>query len=537
MTACGDEGSAVASIAITSPTSGPLASLGDTLQLTASALDEKGAPIAGVAISFSSTNPAVATVTQFGLVTAVANGTATIHAVAQGKQAAHDVAVAQVVAQVLVTPASIRVPPGETPLFHAVAADARGHPVAGQPLPVWTTTDGALATIAQDGRAAVSASAAPGSTASARATVSGIASTSGGLMTIDPAAVYVESIALAAPRMIFASLHETAQFSASASNPRQGDVTAQVAFTWTSDAPAVAGVSSSGLVAAVGNGTAAISATSNGVSGAVPVSVAQVVVSVSVATATGAPASLASLGETLQLAATAVDAGGSPVAGAAFAWRTDSAAVATVNAAGLLTATGNGTVNVVATSNQVSNPAPGFSVAVHQVIASVSVTPATMTIPRCTTIQYTAVQKDARGNAVASAPPPAWSSSNPAIVSIDANGIARGAAVGGPATITARGGSASGTARLTVDASPVRVAWGTGQGTVNVSICAGQSVIWHNTDTNVTHTATGSNGRPPNTGSIQPLADSAPQLFDLAGSYPYTCIADLQHSGTVTVVP
>ena len=137
----------VASISLTASTAVPLTSLGDTLQLTATALDAAGVPIPGVGIAYSSSDAAIATVTQSGLVTAVANGGAIIRASAEGKEATLAVAVAQVVAQVLVAPSSIRVPAGETPLFHASPVDARNHPVVGAPPPSWTTTDPALATI------------------------------------------------------------------------------------------------------------------------------------------------------------------------------------------------------------------------------------------------------------------------------------------------------------------------------------------------------------------------------------------------------
>src|SRR5437879_2676193 len=133
---CGGSGPSrppVASISLTPPTAAALTSLGDTLQLTATALDAAGAPIPGVGILFSTSDASVATVTQGGLVTAVANGGATIHAAAEGKEATIAVAIAQVVAHVLVTPSALLVPPGEIPLFHASAVDARHHPVAGPP--------------------------------------------------------------------------------------------------------------------------------------------------------------------------------------------------------------------------------------------------------------------------------------------------------------------------------------------------------------------------------------------------------------------
>ena len=148
--ACGGGGPSrppVASISLIPSTATPLTSLGDTLQVTATALDAQGAPIPGVGIAYTSSDAAIATVSQAGLITAVANGAATIHASAEGKEATIAVTVAQVVAHVLLTPLSIRVPAGETPLFHASAVDARNHLVVGAPPPSWTTTDPALATI------------------------------------------------------------------------------------------------------------------------------------------------------------------------------------------------------------------------------------------------------------------------------------------------------------------------------------------------------------------------------------------------------
>src|SRR5205823_9745167 len=238
--ACGGSGGPsrppVASVSLTASSTGPLTSLGDTLQLTAVPRDASGAPIAGVGVLFTSSNAAAATVTQGGLVTAVANGTATIHASADGKEATIDVAVAQVIAQVIVTPASVRAPAGETPLFHASAVDARNHPVAGAPLPVWTTSDPAVATIGTDGRAMVSSSAPDGATANAIATVGTVASTTGGLITVDATAVYVETIMVTGTPTSFTKLNDTVQLSATATNPH-GDVTASVTFTWSSNAP------------------------------------------------------------------------------------------------------------------------------------------------------------------------------------------------------------------------------------------------------------------------------------------------------------
>ncbi|HYV65818.1 MAG TPA: Ig-like domain-containing protein, partial [Myxococcales bacterium] len=104
----------VASISLTPTSAAPFTSLGDTLLLSAVPLDAQGNPIPGVAVAYSSSDSAVATVTQGGLVTAVANGSVTVHASAEGKEATLAVTVAQAVAQVIVTPSAVRVPPAET---------------------------------------------------------------------------------------------------------------------------------------------------------------------------------------------------------------------------------------------------------------------------------------------------------------------------------------------------------------------------------------------------------------------------------------
>jgi plastocyanin len=532
----------VASVSLT-PTSAPsLTSLGDTLQLTAVPLDATGAPIPGVAIAYTSSDATVATVTQSGLVTAVGNGSATIHASAEGKEATIAVAVAQVIAQVTVTPAALLVPPSETPLFHASALDARGHAVVGAPTPVWTTSNPAVATIGTDGRATVSSSAASGDMASAIATVGAVSSTSGGAMTVDPSAVYVETISVTASGSTsFSSLNQTVQLSATATNPRLGDVTSSVTFAWSTGAPSVAGVSSAGLVTALGNGSAAVSASWNGVSGSITITVAQVVATVSVATqAGGSSASLSSLGETVQLVATAKDANGFTVAGATFAWTSDAPQVATVSSAGLVTAVANGSAHLVAraTSNQVASPAPGLAVTVQQVVATVSVLPPTVSLPRCTTQQFAATARDARGNAVAGAPAPTWSPASGPVATVNASGLATAVNVGGPISITATVAGVSGSAQLTVNSSPIVVNWNSGAALtpVSVTICAAQSLVFRNTDTNMDHTATGTNGSPL-TGDIQPGASSAAQSFPAAGQYPFHCDFHPNETGTVFVTP
>ena len=73
----------VASVVVT-PANAPLMSLEETVQLTAIAQDAGGNTISGKTFTWSSSDLGVATVSGAGLVTAVANGTATVQAEVDG---------------------------------------------------------------------------------------------------------------------------------------------------------------------------------------------------------------------------------------------------------------------------------------------------------------------------------------------------------------------------------------------------------------------------------------------------------------------
>lgn len=143
---------------------------------------------------------------------------------------------------------------------------------------------------------------------------------------------------------------------------QNGQAMAGTTVTWASSAAAVATVDGAGLVAAVGNGTATVTASAGGASGTAVVTVMQAAGSVVVSPA---EATLAALGDTLRLVAEALDANGNAVADAQFSWESGDAAVATVDSAGLVTAVGNGTATITASAGSVSGAAE-ITVAVSQ---------------------------------------------------------------------------------------------------------------------------------------------------------------------------
>ena len=201
-----------------------------------------------------------------------------------------------------------------------------------------------------------------------------------------------------------------------------GSPRTDVAVTWTSTNASAADVSPAGLVTARGNGTATITAMAGGVSsGSVIVSVDQRATTVNVATTS---VSLSTIGETRVLAATATDQGNSPVAGASFQWTSSRSDVATVTAAGVVTAEGEGTSTVRASADGVaSNP---VTVEVDQVATSVDVIPSgPITLGFLgEMLTLTASARDGGGALIAN-PGATWSSSNNGVATFNTPGVLR----------------------------------------------------------------------------------------------------------------
>jgi alpha-tubulin suppressor-like RCC1 family protein len=157
------------------------------------------------------------------------------------------------------------------------------------------------------------------------------------------------------------SLGATATLTGVVKNARHEALTNVVVSSWTSSNPAIVTVNTTtGLVTAVANGAATITAHAGTVTGSTTVTVLQVPVSVTIVPPTD---TLRSLGATGQYAAVVKDAGASVIAAPVVNWTSTNAAVVTFDVNGLATAVSNGSVFVQARSNGVVDSVP---LAVHQ---------------------------------------------------------------------------------------------------------------------------------------------------------------------------
>ncbi len=215
-------------------------------------------------------------------------------------------------------------------------------------------------------------------------------------------------------------------------------------FSWASSDTAVAVVDGTGLVSGVAVGEVEVSATSSEVTGRAQL----VVVAPAPTTVAVTPDTVVfeALGDTARLTAEVQDQIGRPMPDEVVRWAGSSdTLVATVDSTGLVTALGNGTTTITATSGAISGSAVAM---VMQVPRSVTVSPSADTVLLGDTLRLTARAFDANRQLVASAEF-AWSSSDESLATVDTAGLARGVGQG-KATITAAAGNARGATELTV---------------------------------------------------------------------------------------
>jgi uncharacterized protein YjdB len=480
--------------------------VGQTTQAAATPRDAQGNPVPGAVVAWSSSNPAAATVSATGVVTAVAAGSASIRATIEGRSGEAGVQVTAPpppppasVASVVVALGNGSLAVGATTQASAGARDADGNALTGRAV-AWSTSNPAVATVSATG---LVTAVAPGA-ASIRATVEGRTGEAG----VQVAAPPPESVASVAVALGDATLREGQATTATATaRDAQGAVLAGRATVWASSDPGVATVSATGVVTAVSPGTTTIQATVEGRTGtatlrvtpAPPRPVASVTVTLAAASLT--------IGQTTQAAATLRDASGAVLTGRAVVWTSSDPSVATVSGTGVVSAVAAGSATITATSEERSGSAAvRVQAGPPAPVAAVRVTPSAVTLQVGQGTTLAAAPLAADGTALAGRSV-AWSSSNPAVATVDGGGAVRALAPGS-ATITATSEGRTGSATITVTAIPVAsvvVALGSGSLTVGATTQAsagardadgnaltGRAVAWSTSDPAVaTVSATG----------------------------------------------
>ncbi len=506
-----------------------LTSIGQTLQIAATVLDQSGKAIPGIAVRWMSSNSRVARVGANGMVTAVENGSTMVTATAGSVSASANVTVAQTVNRITVAPGSSTLTAiGETLQLSATVYDRGNQPISGAEVN-WTTSNASVSTIGDNGLVTAVANGAAQVTAtsgSASATITITVAQNAGSISITPKQTNLTGIG------------QTQQLSATVTDAN-GVVITNANPVWTSDNPDVATVTSDGLVTAVANGNAQVTATVGPVSAAAAVTVVQVAGSITI---TQREATLTSIGETLQLTAVVVDVNGVEIVEADVTWSSDDPDAVSVSDDGLATAVSDGNAQITARYGEAT---ASISVRVSLTAHRISVSPAHTTLTAVGhTVQLHARVLDAGGTEITEADP-VWESSDLNVASVNEHGLVT-AVANGTARITATLDGASDYTVVTMKQRPDHIAISPSDTTLTalgktVQLVAtvydpnrmevlGVQVVWESSDANAASVN--------ESGLVTAVANGSARITAiLDGASAYTTISVMQRPDRITIAP
>src|SRR6478735_2131514 len=441
-----------------------------------SALDVTRSP----ALSWSSSNASVATITaKGGVATGLAPGTVTITATGTARGSpfsgtAQLTVTSATVTSLQVTPATASIPVGLEQTFVATAflSDGSSLDVTHNAALNWTSSNPAIATVGNGSDGGLVTGAAVGTvTITASGTAKGAHFSATAHLTVTGAVVRSLQITPAAAS-IPVGLAQPFVATAFLSDGSSLDVTDDAALSWSSSDPTIATVgngSNGGLVTGAAAGTVTIRA--SGTTGGAPFSAtAQVTVTSAVVTSMQVTPATASIPVGLEqpFAATVFLSDGSSLDvthDPALSWSSSNPTVATVgndSDGGVATGAAVGTVTITATGVARGIPftAAAQLTVTSAVVTALQVTPPAASVPAGFEQSFVAVAvlSDGSSQEITDNAALSWSSSDVAVATISATGLATGVREG-TAIVTAtgvvKGSQFSATAHMTVTAAVV----------------------------------------------------------------------------------
>ncbi|MXX02492.1 MAG: hypothetical protein F4Z49_01785 [Gemmatimonadetes bacterium] len=293
-------------------------------------------------MTWTSADPRIVSVSSGGLVTAVMYGIIRITARSGGASQDVEVKVVQTAGRINIEPTEVTFTAiGETLQLTASVQDRNGQTIEGANL-TWRSSDTEVARVSTTGLVTSTGNGTTRITARSGSTEQGVTvrvmQTPTGIA-IEPSEVNLTAIG------------ETIQLIAKVVDPNNRTIVG-VSVAWQSSDASAATVSAEGLVTAVNNGTATITATSGDLSASSDVTVMQTPASIVI---DPYETTLAAAGDTVQLTATVLDHNGRTIDGADVTWESGDESIAMVDGQGLVSAVAGGTVEITARSGEVSS--------------------------------------------------------------------------------------------------------------------------------------------------------------------------------------
>ena len=450
---------------------------GEKVTLAAVLKDAQGHVLTGRALKWSSSSPAVATVTQAGQLTGITAGTAKISAESEGKSASVSVTVTPVpVASVAIEGVPKELETGKTATLKAVVKDGKGH-VLGDRQAAWSVSPAGVAEVSAKG---VLSAKGPGS-ATVTLTVDGKTAEAKVVVPAPPAPVVAPVVAEAptivappaekpvvdagVPTEVIVPPKPPVKEAPKPVEPpvKRPSVPAPVAEEKKKGGSGalIGGVAGVAVLAAVAY--FAFGGKKDDIPPAPPAPVvnpaATPVASVQLA---GGSAPVA-VGRTEQLSALVKGAAGEELAGKGVTWTSSDPTVAEVSPIGAVTAKKTGSVTITAESEgkrgsvTLEVVAPAAAVDQPAAVASVAVGgPSSHALDVGQTVQLDASLKDAKGATLGDRAV-VWTSSDPGVVLVSSTGLVTAMAAG-DARVTANSEGKSADVRVTVRAPKVEPA-------------------------------------------------------------------------------
>lgn len=422
------------------PTDVTLTAIGEIALLQCTALDRNRHAVTGPQIHWTSKNPDVASVMPDGVITAIGNGRAEVEARSGLVSGTVSVLVEQMPARLDIANPAVRLTSLNEETTPAVRVfDARGAVISRARLE-WVSRNPDVAAVSDGIVRAIS----NGHTE--------VEVRSGAIA--ESIAVEVlqvpARIVMSADTILLPSLRDTAALSCLVLDA-SGKQIPDAAVLWSSTDPNIASVDEFGLVAALRPGVTQVEARAGEVLGASRVSVEQVAVSIRVA-----PGELhfESVGASAPLSVRVVDWNEHEITQAAIEWSSSVPAVAEVDAAGLVTAAGNGRAEIRATCGAGIGT---VTVTVAQQAATLEIVDNDITLHAIGERRRIAARlTDINGHDVSGSTTLKWSSAAPAVFSVDSTGTVE-AIASGSGIVELRCGSLHDKAHVVVRQEPKRI--------------------------------------------------------------------------------
>jgi peptidoglycan/xylan/chitin deacetylase (PgdA/CDA1 family) len=360
-----------------------------------------------------------------------------------------------VLARISLSPATASIHVGEEQAFLAQALDQYNHPMTGVTFDWISSDDGANGNAIAMFHGGVATGVSAG-VMHVTASASGVTSAPAALTVLAPPPTLATIVVTPSQPSVFAG--GTQQFSA-VGKDQYGNEMSGIAFTWSSANPGTATVTEEGLATGLAPGTAAISASAQGVLG--NGSVLTVIKPDSVLTSITATPTMATVqaGNTVQFTVVGFDQFDTPMSGITFLWTSSDPTTATVSAlngeglnTGIATGAAAGDATITVSANGKSAPSIHLTVKpAPPVLTTLGISPTNATVEVGQTESFTVTGLDQFGAPIG-LPSAVWDSAS-SVATVSSSGVAT-AVSPGSAQIIVRAGGITGHVFLTVTVPP-----------------------------------------------------------------------------------